>query len=259
MRPNISNCHALPGTFIVFEWVDGSGKTTQVKTLKKMLEKEWHKVTVSSWKTAPIIWDFLKTNEALKKFDERILPETSLFMQSADLLYRLEREVIPAMKRWDIVILDRGLQTLIVRWIMIGMSENQLRTGLLWWRNTIYKELFDRAHTIHITVDSETSLTRLTKRAWKERQKLLSKDEKEKMDWTLLALHFINTLVYAPDGKKMTRRDKKEFIKKTQAQIIEAYSNAFTWEKNKAIEINGMQKPKLIAEDLKKQVLEIII
>jgi hypothetical protein len=41
----------------------------------------------------------LKTNEALKKFDERILPETSLFMQSADLLYRLEREVIPAMKR----------------------------------------------------------------------------------------------------------------------------------------------------------------
>lgn len=111
---------------------------------------------------------------------------------------------------------------------MIGMSEDQLRTGLLWWRNTIYKELFDRAHTIHITVDSETSLTRLTKRAWKERQKLLSKNEKEKMDGTLLALHFINTLVYAPDGKKMTRRDKKEFIRKTQAQIIEAYSNAFT-------------------------------
>lgn len=82
------------------------------------------------------------------------------------------------------------------------MSEDQLRTGLLWWRNTIYKELFDRAHTIHITVDSETSLTRLTKRAWKERQKLLSKNEKEKMDGTLLALHFINTLVYAPDGKR---------------------------------------------------------
>ncbi len=99
MRPNISNCHALPGTLIVFEGADGSGKTTQVKTLKKMLEKEGHTVTVSSWKTAPILGDFLQTNESLKKFDERILPETSLFMQSADLLYRIEREVIPAMKR----------------------------------------------------------------------------------------------------------------------------------------------------------------
>jgi dTMP kinase len=175
MRPNISNCHALPGTLLVFEGADGSGKTTQVKALKKMLESQGHTVTVSSWKTAPILGDFLHTNESLKKFDERILPETSLFMQSADLLYRIEREVIPAMKRGHIVILDRGLQTLIVRGLMIGMSEEQLRTGLLWWRNSIYKELFDRAHTMYITVDPETSLARLTKRAYKERQRLLKK------------------------------------------------------------------------------------
>lgn len=259
MRPNISNCHALPGTLIVFEGADGSGKTTQVKTLKKMLEREWHEVTISSWKTAPILGDFLTTNESLKKFDERVLPETGLFMQSADLLYRIEREVIPAMKRGHIVILDRGLQTLIVRGLMIGMSDEQLRTGLLWWRNTIYKELFDRAHTIHITVDAETSLARLTKRTWKEKQKLLGKQEKEKMDGTLLTLHFINTLVYAPDGKKMTRSDKKGFIRKTQAQIIESYNKVFQTEKSKAIEIDGMQKSWDIAEDLKKQVLEMII
>ncbi len=259
MRPNISNCHALPGTFIVFEGADGSGKTTQVKTLKKMLEKEWHDVTVSSWKTAPILGDFLTTNESLKKFDERILPETSLFMQSADLLYRIEREVIPAMKRGHIVILDRGLHTLIVRGLMIGMSEEQLKTGLLWWRNSIYKELFDRAHTIHITVDSETSLKRLTKRAWKEKQKYMKGGSKEKMDGTLLTLHFINTLVYSPDGKKMTRSDKKAFIRNTQSQIIDNYTNVFQSEKHKTIEIDGMQKTKDIAASLKWQVLEMII
>lgn len=214
---------------------------------------------MSSWKTAPILGDFLTTNEGLKKFDERILPETSLFMQSADLLYRIEREVIPAMKRGHIVILDRGLQTLIVRGLMIGMSDEQLRSGLLWWRNSIYKELFDKAHTIHITVDSETSLKRLTKRAWKEKQKILKKSTKEKLDGTLLALHFINTLVYAPDGKKMTRSDKKEFIRKTQSQIIDSYTTVFHSEKTKAIEIDGMQKSKDIAENLKRQVLEMII
>jgi thymidylate kinase len=206
---------------------------------------------VSSWKTAPILGDFLTTNESLKKFDERILPETSLFMQSADLLYRIEREVIPAMKRGHIVILDRGLHTLIVRGLMIGMSEEQLKTGLLWWRNSIYKELFDKAHTIHITVDSETSLKRLTKRAWKEKQKYMKGGSKEKMDGTLLTLHFINTLVYSPDGKKMTRSDKKAFIRNTQSQIIDNYTNVFQSEKDKTIEIDGMQKTKDIAASLK--------
>lgn len=69
----------------------------------------------------------MKENESLKKFDERLLPETSLFLQAADLLYRLEREVIPAMKKNHVVILDRGIQTLIVRGLMLGMSESQLR------------------------------------------------------------------------------------------------------------------------------------
>jgi dTMP kinase len=75
MRPNISNCHALPGTLIVLEGADGSGKTTQIGALKKLLEKQGHEVTVSSWKTAPILGTFLKANDAFKKIDERVIPE----------------------------------------------------------------------------------------------------------------------------------------------------------------------------------------
>jgi hypothetical protein len=47
---------------------------------------------------------------------------------------------------------------------MIGMTETQLRTGLLWWRNTIYKELFDKAITVHITVTQDESINRIQKR-----------------------------------------------------------------------------------------------
>jgi dTMP kinase len=99
MRPNISNCHALPGSLVIFEGPDGSGKSTQIAMLKNLLEAEGKKITISSWKECPIIGDFLKINESLKKFDERVLPETNLFLQTADLLYRIEREVIPAMKK----------------------------------------------------------------------------------------------------------------------------------------------------------------
>ncbi len=257
MRPNISNCHALPGTLIIFEGPDGSGKTTEIKILKKLLEREGYTVTVSEWKSAPIIWDFLKGNESLQKTDERILPETNLFFQAADLLYRIEREVIPALKKNHIVIMDRGMETLIVRGLMIGMNLEQLKKWLLWWRNSIYKELFDKALTIEITVGLEESLKRLQKRALKW-NKSLTKNGK-RSEWTLLALDFINNLVYSAEGKKMTRNDKKAFVRKTQWSIIDTYKNVFEVKTSKVIYINGETSLKDITKDLQRKVVDTII
>jgi thymidylate kinase len=256
MRPNISNCHALPGTLIVFEGADGSGKTTQIIALKKLLERDGHEVTVSSWKTAPILGDFMKHNDSLKKIDERVIPEAGVFLQSADLLYRIEREVIPALKKNHIVILDRGIHTLIVRGLMIGMTETQLRTGLLWWRNTIYKELFDKAITVHITVTQDESINRIQKR---EAEAVEKSGKKKKWEGTLLALHFIDTVVYAPDGKKMTRNDKKEFVHRTQAQIIHTYTDVFHDEKSPYIEIDGTLSMKKMGEILKRKIVDTIV
>ncbi len=256
MRPNISNCHALPGTLITFEGPDGSGKSTQIRMLKKLLEREGKKVTVSSWKNCPILGDFLKENESLKKFDERVLPETNLFLQAADLLYRIEREVIPAMKKGHTVILDRGIQTLIVRGLMLGMSEYQLRSGLLWWRNTIYRELFDNAITIELSITLDESLARLKKRAMKENTSLTKAEKKS--EWTLLGLDFINSLVYSPEGKKMTRNDKRVFIRKTQSDIIETYKKVFREEKGKCVSVDGEGTLKEVGYNLKRKIVDSI-
>lgn len=260
MRPNISNCHALPGTLIVFEGPDGSGKSTQIKTLKKLLEKEKKIVTISEWKSAPVISSFLHQNESLNKFADRILPESSLFIQMADFLYRIEREVIPALKQGHIVLLDRGIQTLLVRGLMIGMSDTQLREGLLWWRNTLYKELFDNAKTLYFSVETDESLRRLQERTIAETKAHLGKKfNKAKYDGTILALNFVNTLVYAPDGKKMTRHDKKVFIKDTQNQIIETYKRVFQDEMGHYLEINAMQDRDTLATMLKKRVVDMLV
>ena len=82
------------------------------------------------------------------------------------------------MKKLHIVILDRGPQTLIVRGLMLGMSEHQLRDGLLWWRKTIYHELFDKSITIELSITLDESLKRLKKRALKE-DKSISKTKKD--------------------------------------------------------------------------------
>ena len=227
--------------------------------MKKLLEKEKKIVTVSEWKSAPVISPFMHSNESLTKIPDRILPETSVFMQSADLLYRLEREVIPALKQGHIVLLDRGYHTLLVRGLMIGMSDTQLRTGLLWWRNTIYKELFDSAKTVYFSIDTPLSLERLQSRTIaEERARLGKKYNKHKIDGTLLTLHHINTLIYAPDGSKMTRNDKKQFIFNTQHQIIETYKRVFQDEDSRYIELDGNQDLHTLATVLKKRIVDML-
>ncbi len=213
---------------------------------------------MSSWKTAPIIGGFLNGNEAQKKVDERILPETNLLLQSADFLYRIEREVIPALKKNHIVIMDRGIHTLIVRGLIIGMSDIQIRTGLLWWRNSIYKELFDKSITLHITINTDESLKRLQTRIAGERRKQ-DVSKKKATEGTLLTLHFINTIVYAPDGKKMTRNDKKAFVRKTQSQIIDTYNTVFHEEKHPYIEIDGTISIKNLTKNLREKVVDMIL
>jgi hypothetical protein len=80
---------------------------------------------------------------------------------------------------------------------MLGMSEHQLRDGLLWWRNTIYHELFDKAMTIELTISLDESLRRLKERALSENSDLSK--SKKKSEGTLLGLDFINSLVYSPE------------------------------------------------------------
>lgn len=253
MRPNISNTHSLPGTLLIFDGPDGAGKTTQIQVLKKMLKKMGKRVTVSEWKSE-IIGDFLHMNDALKKSDERILPETNLFLQTADFLYRIEREVIPALKKNHIVILDRGLHTLLVRGIMIGMDEDsQLRKGLFWWRSTIYKELFDKAYTLYVTISLDESLKRL----WKRAESL--KVRKHHTEGTILTLSFINTLVYAPDWKKLTRHDREMYVKRTQARIIDTYAQVFSDMDMKTIVLDGECSKKKMHHELEKKVIDVII
>ena len=72
-------------------------------------------------------------------------------------------------------------------------------------------------------------------------------------------MHFIDSVVYAPDGKKMTRSDKKEFVHKTQAQIIRTYNDVFHDEKSPYIELDGLKSLKESRDLLKKKIVDTII
>jgi thymidylate kinase len=97
-----------------------------------------------------------------------VTPESHLLLQVADMLYQIERKVIPHLVKGHIVIMDRALPTIVIRGLTLGHTLQQLENGLLWFANSIYRELFQKATTIFLSVNAKKTLTNIAKRAVKE-------------------------------------------------------------------------------------------
>lgn len=56
----------------------------------------------------------------------------------------------------------------------------------------------------------------------------------------------------------MTRNDKRQFIKKTQGDIIETYKKVFANEKGKGIQLSGEESLKEVRYELKRKIVDSI-
>ena len=91
------------GKFIVFEGIDGAGKTTQAKLLAERLRKEGHKVTETCEPGFPGWGE--KTFKLVK--DGGISQLAQLFMIMALRAENVRRIIKPALERGDVVVCDR--------------------------------------------------------------------------------------------------------------------------------------------------------
>lgn len=94
-----------PGNFYVFEGLDGSGQSTQAKLLVEYFKRQGEKVFLTK---EPTLW-----TEAGKKIKDvleekiRIEPLKLQKLFVADRAEHLKKEILPALKRGEIVISDR--------------------------------------------------------------------------------------------------------------------------------------------------------
>ncbi len=61
--------------------------------------------------------------------------------------------------------MDRALPTIVIRGLTLGHTLEQLEKGLLWFANSVYRELFERATTIFLSVNAKKTLKNIAKRA----------------------------------------------------------------------------------------------
>jgi dTMP kinase len=98
---------ARRGVFIVFEGIDGSGKSTHIKTLTNELRERGYSVLTTSEPSRDRIGNFIR--RYAERNDHRLTPETEALLFAADRFEHVMTVVEPALKRGRIVISDRYL------------------------------------------------------------------------------------------------------------------------------------------------------
>ena len=142
--------HSLPGTLIVVEGIDGSGKTTQLTLLKDWLISIFGDVIYTEWNSSRLISDTIK--EAKKK--NMLSPMTFSLLHAIDFADRLEQIIVPPLKAGFIVLADRYAYTAFARDVSRGVNPD--------WVRNMYGFAVKPDLALYFKVPADTSLTRIS-------------------------------------------------------------------------------------------------
>lgn len=95
----------VPGVFIVFEGIDGSGKSTHIKLLAEELRGRGLSVLETSEPSKDRIGTFIR--EYAERNGDRFTLETETLLFAADRYEHVRQVIAPALKRGMVVISDR--------------------------------------------------------------------------------------------------------------------------------------------------------
>lgn len=95
----------MPGTFITFEGIDGSGKSTQLRLLNNFLRANGRFPLVTREPGGTPVG--LRLRAALLDASEEVDPLTELLVFAADRAQHVRRVILPALEAGEVVISDR--------------------------------------------------------------------------------------------------------------------------------------------------------
>ncbi|MCC5993198.1 MAG: dTMP kinase [Rhodobacteraceae bacterium] len=171
------------GVFISFEGIDGSGKSTQARALAEDLRAQGHKVVLTREPGGATGAEAIR--RLLVEGDpDRWSPETEILLFNAARRDHLEKTILPALARGEIVITDRFADSTRV-------YQGTARAAL--------RPLVDRLHdlviglepdlTFVIDLDARTALARgLARDSGEDRFEVMGQDFQERLRAGFLAL-----------------------------------------------------------------------
>jgi len=110
------------GFFIVFEGVDGVGKSTVISKVKNELVKIGYSVYTTSEPSTSPIGNLLR--QLLR--ERNVKPELYAILFTADRYYHYYYEILPALKSYDFVLCERYVESTICYQTIQGLSTSWL-------------------------------------------------------------------------------------------------------------------------------------
>jgi dTMP kinase len=116
------------GKLVVFEGAEGAGKTTQIKLIAERLGTAGVPVIAVREPGGTPVGDAIR--EILLDSEHHITAETEALLFMASRAQLIAREVVPALTRGDVVLLDRFfLSTYAYQIVGRGLPENEVRAA----------------------------------------------------------------------------------------------------------------------------------
>ena len=200
------------GLFIVFEGIDGSGKTTQSKLLFELFSKEGKQVI---WTKEPTDGDIgsLLTNKYLKEVD---LPIVDALLFAADREEHLKDMVIPALNQGKIVISDRYYHSTLAYQQAQGLE--------LKWLLELNKNFIKPNLTIIIDLEPEIAIERIEK---DKKRKIEDRKKFEKLEFLKKVRKNFLDLPKVLKDEKIVVIDGNEEKEKVFEAILNEIKNSF--------------------------------
>lgn len=115
--------HNYPGKLIIFEGIDGSGKSTQLQLAMRYLEARGLRTFHTEWNSA----DLVKAVTKKGKKKKTLTPLTFSLLHATDFAHRLVHQILPPLKAGLIVLADRYVYTAFARDVVRGCDRDWVR------------------------------------------------------------------------------------------------------------------------------------
>ena len=134
-----------PGRLLVFEGLDGSGKSTQAHLLLKWLSARGFRAFFTEWNSSDLVSDTIRRG----KKRNLLTPTTFSLLHATDFADRFERHILPPLRAGYLVICDRYVYTAYARDVARGCDP-------AWVRN-LYAFAVPPDRTFYFRVPVETA------------------------------------------------------------------------------------------------------
>ena len=116
--------HGQAGRLIVFEGLDGSGKSTQARLMVKWLASQGYRVFSTEWNSSDMVSEVIRRG----KKKNLLTPTTFSLLHAVDFADRFERQIAPPLRAGYIVVCDRYAYTAFVRDAARGCDPDWVRS-----------------------------------------------------------------------------------------------------------------------------------